>query len=121
MSEQHDGEKPAGVRVTITVLQFLVGMVAGVLLTVGSCAGAYTGRYSTAAKQQWWEDHVWTVMPVAAVLGGLIIGILENLSGGYLDHFFGGGVKEVAPFVALVIILMIKPYGLFGTEEIERV
>ena len=56
-----------------------------------------------------------------AVLGGLIIGILENLSGGYLDHFFGGGVKEVAPFVALVIILMIKPYGLFGTDEIERV
>jgi len=56
-----------------------------------------------------------------AVLGGLIIGILENLSGGYLDQFFGGGVKEVAPFVALVIILMIKPYGLFGTEEIERV
>ncbi len=56
-----------------------------------------------------------------AVLGGLIIGVLENLSGGYLDHFFGGGVKEVAPFVILVIILMIKPYGLFGTEEIERV
>jgi branched-chain amino acid transport system permease protein len=56
-----------------------------------------------------------------AVLGGLIIGILENLSGGYLDQVFGGGVKEVAPFVALVIILMIKPYGLFGTEEIERV
>jgi len=56
-----------------------------------------------------------------AVLGGLIIGLLENLSGGYLDQFFGGGVKEVAPFVVLVIILMIKPYGLFGTEEIERV
>jgi branched-chain amino acid transport system permease protein len=56
-----------------------------------------------------------------AVLGGLIIGIMENLAGGYLDHFFGGGVKTVAPFVVLVIILMIKPYGLFGTEEIERV
>ena len=56
-----------------------------------------------------------------AVLGGLIIGVLENLSGGYLDQFFGGGIKEVAPFVVLVIILMIKPYGLFGTEEIERV
>jgi branched-chain amino acid transport system permease protein len=56
-----------------------------------------------------------------AVLGGLIIGVLENLSGGYLDQLFGGGVKEVAPFVVLVIILMVKPYGLFGTEEIERV
>ena len=56
-----------------------------------------------------------------AVIGGLVVGILENLSGGYLSRFFGGGVKEVAPFVFLVIILMIKPYGLFGTKEIERV
>jgi branched-chain amino acid transport system permease protein len=56
-----------------------------------------------------------------AIIGGFIIGLLENLSGFYLDRVFGGGVKEVAPFVFLVIILMIKPYGLFGTEEIERV
>ena len=34
---------------------------------------------------------------------------------------FGGGVKEVAPFVILVAILMIKPYGLFGKVHIERV
>src|SRR5439155_692406 len=51
-----------------------------------------------------------------------VIGVLENLSGGYLDPIFGGGVKEVAPFVVLVLILMIRPYGLFGTvEELERV
>jgi branched-chain amino acid transport system permease protein len=56
-----------------------------------------------------------------AVIGGLVVGILENLSGGYLSQVFGGGVKEVAPFVFLVLILMVKPYGLFGTEEIERV
>jgi branched-chain amino acid transport system permease protein len=56
-----------------------------------------------------------------AVIGGLVVGILENLSGGYLSRIFGGGVKEVAPFVFLVIILMVKPYGLFGTKEIERV
>jgi branched-chain amino acid transport system permease protein len=58
---------------------------------------------------------------VGAIIGGLTIGILENLMGGYLDMYFGGGVKEVAPFVVLVVILMIKPYGLFGTVEIERV
>ncbi|MBI5521338.1 MAG: branched-chain amino acid ABC transporter permease [Desulfarculus sp.] len=55
-----------------------------------------------------------------AVLGGLIIGVLENLAGGYLDPFFGGGVKEVAPFVFMVLVLLLKPYGLFGKEEIER-
>jgi branched-chain amino acid transport system permease protein len=58
---------------------------------------------------------------LGAIVGGFLIGIFENLAGGYLDPFFGGGVKEVAPFVILVLILMVKPYGLFGTEEIERV
>lgn len=56
-----------------------------------------------------------------AIVGGLTIGVLENLSGGYLDPLVGGGVKEVAPFVALVLILMVKPYGLFGKVHIERV
>jgi branched-chain amino acid transport system permease protein len=55
-----------------------------------------------------------------AVLGGFIVGIIENLAGGYLDPIFGGGVKDLAPFIVLVLILLIKPYGLFGREEIER-
>lgn len=56
-----------------------------------------------------------------ALLGGMIMGILENLAGGYLDPLIrGGGIKEVAPFLVLVLILMIRPYGLFGTREIER-
>ena len=59
---------------------------------------------------------------IGAALGGLIVGVLENLSDGVLKSFFGlQGIKEVAPFVFLVIILMIKPYGLFGKKEIERV
>src|SRR2546427_833558 len=56
-----------------------------------------------------------------AILGGLLVGVLENLAGGYLDPVFGGGVKEGAPFVALVLILMVRPYGLFGKVRIERV
>ena len=55
-----------------------------------------------------------------AVLGGFIVGIIENLAGGYLDPLVGGGVKNVAPFVILVLILMVRPYGLFGRKEIER-
>jgi branched-chain amino acid transport system permease protein len=56
-----------------------------------------------------------------AIIGGLAIGVIENLAGGYLDQIIGGGVKDVTPFVVLFLILMIKPYGLFGKEEIERV
>src|SRR5699024_2696098 len=63
-----------------------------------------------------------TVLPVVilggldsilgAILGGFIIGIIQNLA---------GGLKEVVPFIIIVIILMIKPYGLFGKGGIERV
>lgn len=56
-----------------------------------------------------------------AILGGFIVAILENLTGLYIDPLVGGGTKEVAPFFILVIILMIRPYGLFGKEIIERV
>jgi branched-chain amino acid transport system permease protein len=56
-----------------------------------------------------------------AIIGGFVIGILENLAGLYLDPVFGGGVKDVAPFFILVLIIMIRPYGLFGKELIERV
>jgi len=56
-----------------------------------------------------------------AIIGGVLIGVLENLAGGYLDPILGGGVKEVAPCVALVVILMLRPYGFFGKREIERV
>ncbi|MDP2656950.1 MAG: branched-chain amino acid ABC transporter permease [Candidatus Deferrimicrobium sp.] len=59
---------------------------------------------------------------LGAALGGLIIGLLENLSDGLCKSYLDlSGVKEVAPYIILVIILMIKPYGLFGTKEIERV
>lgn len=57
---------------------------------------------------------------IGAIVGGFMIGILENIAGGYLDPILGGGVKELAPFVFLIIILMIKPYGLFGKKLIER-
>ncbi len=56
-----------------------------------------------------------------AIIAGPIIGVLENIASFYVDPFVGGGVREVAPFVVLVLVLMIKPYGLFGLRRIERV
>jgi branched-chain amino acid transport system permease protein len=57
---------------------------------------------------------------LGAIIGGVSVGLLEEVGGGYLDRFIPA-VKEVAPFVILVLVLIIKPYGLFGTEDIERV
>lgn len=56
-----------------------------------------------------------------AIVGGITIGILQNLAGGYLDFYFPGGIKEIAPFIFMVIFLLFKPYGLWGWERIERV
>ncbi|MBB6309285.1 MULTISPECIES: branched-chain amino acid ABC transporter permease [Xanthobacter] len=57
-----------------------------------------------------------------AVVGGLIVGLLENLAQ-FVDSQYlkWGNLYEIAPFYALILILMIKPYGLFGTRDIERV
>lgn len=56
-----------------------------------------------------------------AIVGGIIIGVLQNFCGAYLDKYFPGGVKEVAPFVFMAIFLLFKPHGLWGWERIERV
>ena len=57
---------------------------------------------------------------LGAIIGGLIVGVLEFLSAGYLDPYIPA-INEVFPFIILVLVLMIRPYGLFGIEEIERV
>lgn len=72
-----------------------------------------------------------TVLPVVilggldsvlgAIIGGFIIGILQNMAGGYLDPLVGGGLKDVVPFIIVLLILMLKPHGLFGSRGIERV
>ena len=57
-----------------------------------------------------------------AVVGGLVVGVLENLAEFADSQFLNwGNLFVVAPFYALIVILMIKPRGFFGTEEIERV
>jgi len=52
-----------------------------------------------------------------AIIGGLIIGLLETFTGGYISP----SLSDVIPYIILVFILMVKPYGLFGLVEIERV
>ena len=56
-----------------------------------------------------------------ALLAGLLLGVLENVCAGYLDPLVGGGVKEVAAYVLLLFILLVKPYGLMGLVRIERI
>lgn len=58
---------------------------------------------------------------IGVVVGGLIIGVVEAISAGYLDPHVGGGTKDFVPYVLMIIALMIRPYGIFGKPIIERI
>ena len=57
-----------------------------------------------------------------AIVAGIILGVLENVAAGYLDPLLpGGGMAQIFPFVVIIIMLIFKPYGLFGLVRIERI
>ena len=56
-----------------------------------------------------------------AIVGGLIVGIVENVAAGYIDPVVGGGTKDFAPYVLMIAALMVRPYGIFGKKIIERI
>jgi branched-chain amino acid transport system permease protein len=62
--------------------------------------------------------------PAGAVLGGLIIGLAEALTRGYQDQLFswaGDNVSVIVPYLLMIVILLIRPYGLLGTKDVRRV
>lgn len=54
---------------------------------------------------------------VGSALGGIVIGVIESLTQGYI----GQGMREIAGFIVIIVVLMLRPYGLFGSRDIERV
>jgi branched-chain amino acid transport system permease protein len=56
-----------------------------------------------------------------ALIGGLIVGLCEALIGSYVEPLGLVGFKDVAPYILLLIVLFIRPYGLWGTVRIERI
>lgn len=54
---------------------------------------------------------------IGSAMAGLIIGVIENLFQGYI----GQGLREISGFIVIIIVLMVRPYGLFGSKDIERV
>ena len=100
-------------------LAALVGALAGVLiaprlfLDVNLMAGVLI--YSFAAATLGGFDS-----PLGAVIGGWIIGISENLAANYVD-FIGSDLKILVPLAVILVVLLIRPTGLFGSPEVARV
>jgi branched-chain amino acid transport system permease protein len=55
------------------------------------------------------------------LIAGFALGIIESLVAGYLDGMVGGGLSELMPFLVMLLVLIVKPYGLYGYVRIERV
>src|SRR2546428_545485 len=55
------------------------------------------------------------------LLGALVVGLLESLATGYLDPLVGGGFSTIAAYLVALVVLWMRPYGLLGTPDIERV
>jgi len=56
-----------------------------------------------------------------AILAGLLLGILESVASGVLDPLLGGGTRELVVAAVLILTIMIRPHGLFGRHDIERI
>lgn len=98
------------------VVSAVAGVVVGVVNGVSSALSFYGIKVFPAVILGGLDSVM------GAVLGGLIVGVLENLAQ-YVDAEWlnFGNLYTVAPFYVLILILLIKPYGLFGTKNIERV
>jgi branched-chain amino acid transport system permease protein len=59
--------------------------------------------------------------PPGAVVGGITIGIVEVMASGYSPGWMGSNFAAVAPYVVMILVLLSRPYGLFGTRPVERV
>ncbi len=58
---------------------------------------------------------------IGVLVGSLILGILGSVIPGYLDEIAGGGTRDVVTSLIILFTIMIRPYGIFGREDIERV
>ncbi len=116
----------AGIRVTTVyafswVLASITGVIGGILL--GSAGGvspelANIGLTAFAVVLLGGVDSI-----AGAILAGIIVGVTENLAAGYLDPLLSarGGLALVFPFIVMIVVLFIRPHGLFGSKRIERI
>jgi len=101
------------------VIAAITATVAGVFLASSSCLHAEMGMIGLRALPAVILGGMDSV--AGAIIGGITIGILENLAGGYLDEALGGGLNQITPYIIVIFVMMVRPYGLFGKKHIERV
>ena len=119
-AESHEVAMAVGINITRIfsfswMIAAMVGTMAGVLL--GNRTGLQVAITSSMAFKALPAVIFGGLDSVAgAVIGGLVVGIIEKFAGGFIDP----KVAEISPYVILLLVLMIRPEGLFGEKRIER-
>jgi branched-chain amino acid transport system permease protein len=125
-AEDEQVVQSAGIRVTtVYALSWVIACVAGVIggIILGGVSGVMVGMAEVGLK-------AFAVVLLGgvnsiggAIVAGITLGVLENVAAGYLDPLLpaGGGLANVFPFIVIIIVLIFRPYGLFGLAEIERI
>lgn len=123
-AENHQVAQAAGIRVKNIFT--LIWVISGLVCAIG---GILIGTISQIDLML--SDYALKVIPAViigglesipgAVVGGLAIGLLEKWASGYLNPLVGGGIQTVFAYIIMIIVLVIRPYGVFGLERIERI
>ncbi|HEX7364523.1 MAG TPA: branched-chain amino acid ABC transporter permease [Dehalococcoidia bacterium] len=104
---------------TSWIFACVVAAIGGVLIS--SIAGIGNGLIETGLKSFSVVILGGLDSFIGCMVAGPIIGLCENLGGGYLTTIIGPGIKDIIPFIIIIIVMIIKPYGLFGETRIERI
>lgn len=124
-AEDEQVVRSSGIRVnTVYAVSWIIACVTGVI--AGILLGAVTGAFIPLSNVGLMAFAVVLLGGIdsigGAVIAGIILGILQNIAAGYLDPLIpGGDLASVFPFLVIIIVLIFRPYGLFGLRRIERI
>lgn len=121
-----DPEAALAVGVPVRRVHALAWGIAGAVATIG---GVFLAGFPNSPNPQLGDAALLAFpaiilgglgSPVGAVVGGIIIGVVQVLTSGYEPGWTGNNFYEVAPYIVMIVVLLAKPYGLFGTRPAER-
>jgi branched-chain amino acid transport system permease protein len=125
-AEDEQVVQSVGIKVTTVyaiswMIACIVGVISGIIL--GGVSGV-----SVALEQSGMKAFAVVLLGGidsigGAIVAGIMLGMLENIASGYLDPLLpsGGGLANIFPFIVIIIVLIIRPHGLFGLARIERI
>jgi branched-chain amino acid transport system permease protein len=113
-----------------------VGAVFAISWAIAGALAAVGGTFAAVGSNV--DQNLWLIAFVAlpviilggldslggAVVGGLAVGVLQEATAEYQQYFpawLGGNISIITPYVLMLVVLLVRPYGLFGTAEVERV